>query len=62
MPVFLPGESPWTEASGGLQSMDHLESDTTEQLTLSLSFRQNKRKRSYKIQQYSTACGNLVYD
>ena len=21
IPVFLPGESPWTEASGGLQSM-----------------------------------------
>ena len=31
-PVFLPGESPWTEELGGLQSMDHKESDTTERL------------------------------
>ena len=29
-PVFLPGESPWTEELGGLQSMDHKESDMTE--------------------------------
>ena len=29
---------PWTEEPGGLQSMGHKESDTTEQLTLSLSF------------------------
>ena len=28
-PVFLPG-NPWTEELGGLQSMDHKESDTTE--------------------------------
>jgi len=31
-PVFLPGESPWTEEPGGLQSMESQESDTTEQL------------------------------
>ena len=31
--VFLPGESPWTEEPGGLQSMGHKESDTTEQLS-----------------------------
>ena len=29
-PVFLPGESTWTEDPGGLQSSDHEESDTTE--------------------------------
>ena len=29
-PVFLPGESPWTEEPGGLQSMGRKESDTTE--------------------------------
>ena len=29
-PVFLPGESPWTEEPGGLQSMGSQESDTTE--------------------------------
>ena len=29
---------PWTEEPGALQSMGHKESDTTEQLTLSLSF------------------------
>ena len=29
-PVFLPGESPWTEEPGGQQSMGSQESDTTE--------------------------------
>ena len=29
-PVFLPGESPWTEEPGGLQSRGCKESDTTE--------------------------------
>ena len=28
-PVLLPGESPWTEEPGGLQSMGSQESDTT---------------------------------
>ena len=28
--VFLPGESPWTEELGGLQSMGSQESDMTE--------------------------------
>ena len=33
-PVFLPGESPWTEEPGGLQSMGtQKESDTTEHST-----------------------------
>ena len=32
-PVFLPGEPPWTEEPGGLQSMGHKELDTTEQLS-----------------------------
>ena len=31
-PIFLPGESPWTEELGGLQSTGHKESDTTERL------------------------------
>ena len=30
-PVVLPGESPWTEDPGGLQSLGSKESDTTEQ-------------------------------
>ena len=30
IPVFLPGESPWTEEPGGLQSWGHKESDMTE--------------------------------
>ena len=35
-PVFLPGESPWTEEPGGLYSpWGHTESDMAEQLTLS---------------------------
>ena len=29
-PVFLPGESPWTEEPGMLQSMGHKELDITE--------------------------------
>ena len=33
MPVFLPGESSWTEEPGGLLSMGLHESDTTEQLS-----------------------------
>ena len=32
-PVFLPGEIPWKEEPGGLQSMGCKESDTTEWLT-----------------------------
>ena len=32
-PVFLPGESPWTEEPGGLQSMGSKESDTAEHCT-----------------------------
>ena len=34
-PVFLPGEPPWTEGPGRLQSMGVTESDTTKPLTLS---------------------------
>ena len=30
-PVVLPGESPWTEDPGGLQSLGSKESDITEQ-------------------------------
>ena len=30
-PVFLPGESPWTEEPGGLQSWSHKESDMTQE-------------------------------
>ena len=32
-PVFLPGESPWAEEPGRLQSMGCKESDTTERLS-----------------------------
>ena len=31
-PVFLPGQSPWTEEPGGYSPWGHKESDTTEQL------------------------------
>ena len=31
--VILPGESPWTEEPGGLQSMDCKELDMTERLS-----------------------------
>ena len=33
---ILAWRIPWTEDPGGLQSMDHKESDTTERLTFSL--------------------------
>ena len=33
LPVFLPGKSPWTEESGGLQSMESKELGTTDQLS-----------------------------
>ena len=33
IPVFLPGESPWTKGPAGLQSMGSKESDTTERLS-----------------------------
>ena len=32
-PVFLPGESPWTEEPGRLQSIGHKKSGTTEPLS-----------------------------
>ena len=31
---ILPGESPWTEEPGRLQSRGHRESDTSEQLSI----------------------------
>ena len=36
IPLFLTGESPWTVEPGGLQSWDHRELDTTEQLSTAL--------------------------
>ena len=36
-PVFLPGEIPWKEEPGGLQSMGCKESDTIECLTHTLT-------------------------
>ena len=35
-PVFLPGESPWTEEPGRLQSMGLQRGGMTEQLSLSV--------------------------
>ena len=32
-PVFLPGDSPWTEEPGGLQSMGSQRVNTTERLS-----------------------------
>ena len=37
---FLPGESPWTEESGGLHSIGRRESDMTEQLSITCFFSQ----------------------
>ena len=35
IPVILPGESPWTEESGGYSLWGHRELDMTEQLSTS---------------------------
>ena len=35
-PVFLPGESPWTEEPGGYSPCGCKESDTTERLSTAL--------------------------
>ena len=44
---ILAWRIPWIEESGGLQSMGSQESDTTEQLTLSLSGRAGFKTRWY---------------
>ena len=44
---ILAWRIPWIEESGGLQSMGSQESDTTEQLTLSLSGRAGFKTRRY---------------
>jgi len=44
-PVFLPGESPWTEEPGGLQSWGHREDkvELLSQLTSQATLRNNKQ-------------------
>ena len=37
-PVFLPGESPWTEGPGGYSPWGPKESDTTERLSTQLLY------------------------
>ena len=49
-PVFLPGESPWTEEPGELQSTGHKELDTTEQR------RTAQPTRAYCIARGATQC------
>ena len=54
-PVFLPGDSPWTEEPGGLQSMGSQESDMTEWLGTAQTNTSSKRlrakdNRSYQVQ------------
>ena len=50
--VYLPGESPWTEEPGGPQFMGVRESDTTEQLTLSPSGREDQLFRKFLIEAF----------
>ena len=45
-PVLLPGESPWTEQPGGLQSMGSQESDTTEWLSTAQAHRHREHVAS----------------
>ena len=48
-PVFLPGESPWTEVPGRLQSMGHKVSDMTERLSTA------QHRQSYYTNKGTTA-------
>ena len=41
-PIFLPGESLWTEEPVGLQSMDCKEFDITEQLSIAVKLEKKK--------------------
>ena len=50
-PVFLPGESPWTEEPGGVQSWAHTDSDTTATKTTttpSFPYRQSLIKPNWR--------------
>ena len=44
-PVLLPGESPWTEEPGGLQSMGSPRVRQTEQLSTAQEIRINNREK-----------------
>ena len=46
-PVFLPGESPWTEEPGKLQSKGHKKSDMTERLSTAQHIGVNIREISH---------------
>ena len=46
-PVFLPGESSWTEEPGKLQSKGHKKSDTTERLSKARHIGVNIREISH---------------
>ena len=63
-PVFLPGESPWTEEPGGLQSVGRKESDTTERLSswqhsirsMKMHFYSHLKDEETEAWKHETAC------
>ena len=54
-PVFLPGDSPWTEKPGGLQSMGS-QSDMTQRLSLILVITE---RRCQRVQVYFSASAHV---
>ena len=50
---ILAGRIPWTEDPGGLQCMGCKESDTIEQLTLSLSLKHKASTKMFDVQAWA---------
>ena len=58
-PVFLPGESPWTEEPGNLQSTGHKELDLTEQLSIAQHTHTHTHTHARTQEVFSLAHGKL---
>ena len=56
---ILAWKIPWTENPGGLQSMGHKESDTTEQISVSACVRAHTHAHTHSL---SSIVGLWVYD
>ena len=51
--LFLPGESPWTEEPGGLQSLGHTEVDTAERLS--------RAHTALRAMRYAECFSHMIY-
>ena len=66
-PVFLPGESPWTEGPGGYSPWGHKESDMTERLNNNNPFgdvtdtENNPRPLFFKFLEQNNTAGRSIY-